>query len=167
MASKKPRATVRVVRRTPPTPAGREATYHPSPEHKTHSGPWGAPQWHPRDPELSACPTDIAMSDAQGWLERALSTPACWEEGDTPPEWKGRRWPGYLHWFVEGRGFFTAQREQRKPATAGPFTYKAYPAEAAQVPRTVVQAMHEQKLLSVEQFIQWRRSAKLKAGRES
>ena len=134
----------------PAVPAPAAETYHPSPEHKTHPGPWGQPKWHRREPELRPCPTDLSMADAQTWLDNALKQPGCWQPGTDAPNWEGRSWPAYLYWFVAGRGFFMCQREQRKPRTVGPFTYKGYPVPAAEVPARVIQALMSAGLMSHE-----------------
>lgn len=146
------------------------ARYRPSPEHKTHPGPWGQldpwsgppiqAQWHPREPNIEACPVDLTPSHAQNWLDLALERPNCWAPNTDAPEWKGRRWPSRLFWYVEGRGFFEAQREQRNPATSNPVTYKGYPAPPNRMNAQVADAMRKEGLLTADQYLQWRRERK-------
>lgn len=145
--------------------------YRPSPEHKTHPGPWGqlepwdgphvAGAWYPRrGQDLNACLTDITPAQAQEWLRHALLNTSCWDSKSHKPSWKGHEWPARLFWYVRGRGFFEAMREQRKPVEDGPFSYKGFPAPPKVVPARVVQAMSSSGLRSDEEYRQWSRASR-------
>lgn len=79
----------------PPVSGSHPAKYEPSPEHKTHPGPWGPPKWHRRHPDISPCPVDVTIEQAQGWLDLALESNFCWVRDDlstpaTQSYWRDR-----------------------------------------------------------------------------
>lgn len=123
------------------TPAVR---YVPSPEHKTHPGSWGAPQWHRRDPPITPCPTDLRHDLPQQWLHEALQHEFCWDD----PDAVGETPPAYVYWRQpETNRFFIGQRTQRDPQNSLSFTYKGYPVDDADVPHKIADAFYEKGLI--------------------
>ena len=132
--------------------------YSPSPEHKTHPGPWGNPQWHPRQPDLTPCPTDIDVQTPQEWLGQAI------DRGfhETPDVDEGL--PRYVYWYEQSRSrFFQGQRTQRRLGTnaagtnAATCDYKGYPVQPADVPFEVLQKMKDAGHIDEDAFRRARR----------
>jgi hypothetical protein len=154
---------VKIRKKRSPAPVRALSRYEPSPEHKTHPGPWGQPQWHPRSPALSSCPTDLDIADVEQWLSSALDQPACWEI-DTDVAVQGdKRFPAYLYWYARDQ-FFEFQRRQRPgQATLHP-VYKGYPSEDSEVPMEVAEGLLRIGLFDEQRYLRWRRAFRRKPG---
>lgn len=147
--------------------AGRQgpvARYVPSPEHKTHPGAWGQPQWHRRDPPISPCPTNLPNETAPLWLAEALNHPFCWED----PDGLGGAFPPYLYWRdPDTNQFFIGQRSERDPKNAEAFTYKGYPVEDAEVPTRIADAFFEHGLIDENVRRKLKRARRARFGAKS
>lgn len=158
MATKKTRATrpgqASGATARPPAPR-----YRGSPEHKKHPGPWGSAQWHPRKPEIRACPTDIrSHAVPQQWLEDALALANrwCWlpHEDDLPGEP-----PRYLVWYVRDRDVFFKARRTQLPGPGGQAAeYKGFPAYDWEIPPRMADEFLKRKVISDEVHLRLRRA---------
>jgi hypothetical protein len=115
------------------------SVYRCSPEHKTHPGSWGAPQWHPRTPAISPCPTGIRSDTVpQGWLLKALPHSGFWDpvQGDK-----------YVYWYESTYDLFFVARRTREATLGQPAEYKGYPVADHEVPAEVADFCLERSVI--------------------